>query len=153
MLHLNPVAIIVSLWKAIHIWSLNVKMRGYNWATNKRQCKRSTQVSLYLVKFIFIWPHILLMLQGMQSTHFAYEFTTYEPGLGLDPLHTVTGDSLCPYIVQHTTSGILSQQFAQHCHKSTTTMPPLSAHVNENRQGVDFKDCGINVLYIRIIGI
>lgn len=32
-------------------------------------------------------------------------------------------------------------------------MPPLSAHVNENRQGVDFKDCGINILYIRFIGV
>lgn len=93
------------------------------------------------------------MLQGMQSTHFAYQFTTYEPRPGLDPLHTATGDSLRPSVEQRTTSGILSQQSAQHCHKSTTTMPPLSAHVNENRQGVDFKDCGINVLYIRFIGI
>ncbi len=58
------------------------------------------------------------------------------------------GHSLQSFELQGTTSGILSQQSARHRHKSTPTMPPLSAHVSENRQGVDLKDYGKNVYWI-----
>lgn len=56
----------------------------------------------------------------MQSAHFAYQFTTYEPGPRLGPLHTANRP---PPVLQHTTSGILSQQCAQYRHKSNQLWP------------------------------
>lgn len=66
---------------------------------------------------------------------------------GPNPYILQTGHSLQPSVLQGTASGILSQQSAQHHHKSTPTMPPLSAYVNENRQGLDFKDYDMNAYW------
>lgn len=65
MLHLKPASINVSVW----LKAIQSEERTRKWS------KRSTQVALDPVKFIFVWPHILFAPQGVQSARFAYQFS------------------------------------------------------------------------------
>lgn len=75
----------------------------------RQWCERCVQVASDLVQINFrLTTHCVFMPRGVHSTHFAYQFITYEPGPGLDLYVLQTGHSLEPLVLQGTTSGTLS---------------------------------------------